>query len=118
MNIVMEYSATILATYHRTKMRGEILWKNFITSLSHHMIRSSTRPPVIDWRGLSTSRGIYLNLDRTRLPPDANVDVIFRSAHVIRAPDVVQTQTEEPTDQDPKRAPAAASNATKAAEQP
>lgn len=45
--ILREYTASMLAAYHRTKMRGDVFWQDFITNFRPHTVLSWSRPIAI-----------------------------------------------------------------------
>ena len=72
-----EYTQGILAAYQKTKMRGEILWKDFITAFRPHTIRSWPRTTVIEWRDFLMQRGIFIDTERTKPPVESIIETYY-----------------------------------------
>lgn len=58
------------------------MWLDFITAFRPHTIRSFTRPMITEWRDLLTKRAIFIDINRSRAPVEAIIDVIFRERHI------------------------------------
>ena len=77
-----EYSSELFTAYQKSKMRGEILWNDFITAFRPHTLRTWPRSVIIEWRDLLTQRGIYIEPNRRRSPIEAIIDILYREEHI------------------------------------
>lgn len=80
--LLREYSHELYVTYKRTHMKGEKLWRSFITSFRPHTVKTWTRSNLIEWTDLLTSRGVYVDDNRSRSPTEAIIDLLYRSSHI------------------------------------
>lgn len=76
--ILSDYSNVMLVTYQRTKIRGETLWKYFVTEFLLHTVDRWNRPMVCEFIELLVYHGVLLEPDSMRGPVEAVVDVIYR----------------------------------------
>lgn len=81
-NDLREYSHSMLSSYGRTKIRGELMWSEFITAFRPHTIRSWTRQMIVEWSDLLNKRGIYVENDRVKDPSEATIDLLFRNHNI------------------------------------
>lgn len=63
-------------------MRGEILWKEFITEFTPHIIRIWQITTVTEWHDLLMQRGLYLDPDWERSTVEAIVDIFYQESYV------------------------------------
>ena len=87
-----EYTQTIFAAYQKSKMRGEVLWQDFITAFRPHTIRNWPRATVIERKDLLTQRGIFIDPDRKQPPAEAIIELLYRIDHM-----GIKTDKEKPT---------------------
>lgn len=63
-------------------MRGEVLWRDFISALRPNSVGCWTGPMTIECKDLLTQHGIYVEQHHRLSPADEIIDVVYRTTHV------------------------------------
>lgn len=77
-----EYTTSVYQAYNRSKMRGETLWCDFITTFRPVKLRSWPKPTLIEWVDILIMRGIYIIPDLGTSATEKLIDLLYREYHI------------------------------------